>query len=75
MNAASAAYCAGTGGQTVKLPAMTSTARRSRSGTSSQPSRQPVIDQYFENDVTTSASCEVLHALAVGGASPYSMPW
>ena len=75
MNAPSAAACAGTGGQTVKLPASTSTARRSRSGTSSQPRRHPVIDQYLENEVTTIASREVLQALAVAGAPPYSMPW
>ena len=48
LNAARHARCASTGGQIVKLPVSTSTARRSRSGTSIQPMRQPVIEKYFE---------------------------
>ncbi|CKS48899.1 Uncharacterised protein [Mycobacterium tuberculosis] len=43
MNADTAAICDKTGGQMVKLPVRQSTARRSTVGTSSQPSRQPVI--------------------------------
>ena len=43
VNADTAAICDKTGGQMVKLPVRQSTARRSTVGTSSQPSRQPVI--------------------------------
>jgi len=52
----------------VKLPVRQSTARRSRGGTSSQPSRQPVIEKYFENELTTTASRDVSHAEDVAGA-------
>ncbi len=46
----------------VKFPVSTSTARRSRSGTSIQPMRQPVIEKYFEKELKTTASREVSHA-------------
>ena len=48
VNAATAAICASAGGQMAKFPARQSTARRRSSGSSSQPSRQPVIAKYFE---------------------------
>ena len=57
------------GGQTVKLPVRQSTGRSSRGGSSSQPSRQPVIEKYFENELTTIASRLAAHAQAVDGAS------
>ena len=47
MKAAMAAYWLSTGGQMVKLPVSTSTGRRRSSGTSIQPSRQPVIEKYL----------------------------
>ena len=63
----------------MKLPVSTSTGRRSRSGTSIQPIRQPVIEKYFENDEKTTASRDVSHAERDSGGSPssgaYSMPW
>ena len=63
----------------VKLPVRTSTARRSRSGTSIQPIRHPVIEKYFENELKTIASREVSQALRARAARPssgaYSMPW
>ena len=63
----------------MKLPVSTSTGRRSRSGTSIQPIRQPVMEKYFENDENTTASREVSQAERDSGASPasgaYSMPW
>jgi hypothetical protein len=59
----------------VKLPARQSTARSSRGGTSSQPSRHPVIEKYLENELTTIASGEVAHADAVAGAPGKEMPW
>jgi hypothetical protein len=52
----------------VKLPVRQSAARRSRGGTSSQPSRHPVIEKYFEKELTTIASRELLHADNVAGA-------
>ena len=55
MNAAIAACWAGTGGQSAKLPASASKARTRSSGTSAQPSRQPVMPQYLENDEMTTA--------------------
>ena len=79
MKAASAACWASAGGQIVKLPVSTSTGRRSRSGTSIQPIRQPVIEKYFENELNTTASREVSQAeeraTASLPASAYSMPW
>ena len=48
----------------MKLPVSTSTGRRSRSGTSIQPIRQPVIEKYFENEPKTTASRLVSHARA-----------
>src|SRR3954447_18099896 len=68
VEAATAARWGSAGGQIVKLPVRRSTARRSRSGTSSQPSRQPVIEKYLEKELTTIASREVAHALDVAGA-------
>ncbi|KEI44617.1 hypothetical protein GU90_08890 [Saccharopolyspora rectivirgula] len=58
MKAASAACCDSAGGHRVKLPVRVSTARRRRSGTSIQPSRQPVMHQYLEKLFTTIASRE-----------------
>ena len=52
----------------VKLPVRQSTARRSACGTSSQPSRQPVIAKYFEKLLTTTAFREVCQAQLVCGA-------
>ena len=69
---------ASTGGQIVKLPVSTSTARRRRVGTSIQPIRQPVMEKYFENEQKTTASRLVSQALRASGAWPssgaYSMP-
>ncbi len=64
----------------MKLPVSTSTARRSRSGTSIQPTRQPVIEKYFEKDPKTTASREVSHAERASRSPPgtsgaYSTPW
>ena len=75
MNAATAAIWDSTGGQMVKLPVRQSTARRSGLGTSSHPSRQPVIAKYFEKLFTTIASREVVHAQLVCGAPGYTSPW
>ena len=58
-----AAYWASTGGQMVKLPASTSTGRRRSSGTSIQPSRQPVIEKYLLNEPKTTPVREVSQAL------------
>ena len=78
-NAARQARWEITGGQIVKLPVSTSTARRSRSGTSIQPIRQPVIEKYLEKLEKTTASRLVSQALRDSGAWPssgaYSMPW
>ncbi len=68
MNAATAAYCGSTGGQMVKFPVRQSTARRNSAGTSSQPSRQPVIAKYFEKLLTTTALRDVCQAHDVSGA-------
>ena len=57
----------------VKLPVSAPTAVRSRSGSSIQPSRQPVMHQYLENEFTTIASRDVRHAQSTG--SPNVMPW
>ena len=75
MNAATAAHWDSTGGQIVKLPVSTSTGRRSRSGTSIQPIRQPVIEKYFEKELKTTASREVAQAEECNGGDAYSMPW
>ena len=47
------------GGQMVKLPVSTSTGRRRSSGTSIQPSRQPVIEKYLLKEPNTIAEREV----------------
>src|SRR5215213_10192900 len=57
-----AAYWASAGGQIVKLPVSTSTGRRMSSGTSIQPSRQPVIEKYLENDPKVTPVREVCQA-------------
>jgi len=54
--------------QIVKLPARTSTARRSPAGTSIQPMRHPVIEKYLENEAKTTASRDHCHADAAFGA-------
>ena len=78
-NALIAACWAIAGGQIVKLPVRTSAGRRSRSGTSIQPIRQPVMEKYLENEEKTTASREVSQADRDRGGSPssgaYSMPW
>src|SRR4051794_12954050 len=61
--AARHARWASTGGQIVKLPVSTSTARLSPSGTSIQPIRQPVIEKYLEKELNTTASRLVSQAL------------
>ena len=58
-----AAYWLSTGGQMVKLPVSTSTGRRRSSGTSIQPSRQPVIEKYLLNEPKTTPVREVCQAL------------
>src|SRR6476620_8879896 len=75
VNAAIAASWASAGGQIVKLPVRQSTARFSSSGTSSQPSRHPVIAKYFEKLLTTTASRDVSHAQLVAGEPSYTRPW
>ena len=60
--------CASAGGQMVKFPVRQSTARCSSRGTSSHPSRHPVIAKYFEKLFTTMASRDVSHAQLVSGA-------
>ena len=59
----------------LKFPVSTSTARSNRAGASIQPSRQPVIEKYFENEPKTTASRLVSHAHRARAGSPYSMPW
>jgi hypothetical protein len=54
---------------------MQSTARCNSRGTSSQPSRHPVIAKYFEKLLTTTASRDVCHAQLVAGAPSYTRPW
>src|SRR5690606_208563 len=54
-NAAIAASCASAGGHSATLPASASTASTRSSGSTSQPRRQPVIAQNFENEFTTTA--------------------
>ena len=46
----------------VKLPVSTSTGRRRSSGTSIQPSRQPVIEKYLLKEPNTMAEREVCQA-------------
>ena len=79
LNAARQARCASTGGQIVKLPVSTSAARRSRSGTSIQPIRQPVIEKYLLKLAKTTASRLVSQALRASRLcrrlAAYSMPW
>ena len=74
MKAAIAACCAGTGGQSAKLPASASKAAHRSDGTRAQPSRQPVIPQYLENDDTTTASRSWDQAQAPS-ESPAVIPW
>ena len=69
-----AACCDKTGGQMVKFPVRQSTARRNSAGTSSQPSRQPVMAKYFEKLLTTTALREVSQAHDVDGAPGYTSP-
>ena len=52
----------------MKFPVRQSTARRNSLGTSSQPSRQPVIAKYFEKLFTTMALRDVCQAHEVSGA-------
>ena len=66
MNAATAAYCEIAGGHTVMFDASRCSARRRSAGTSIQPSRQPVIEKYFDTEPITTDSREVSHADAVG---------
>ena len=75
VNAATAAIWDSAGGQMVKFPVRQSTARCSSCGTSSQPSRHPVIAKYFEKLFTTTASRDVSHAQLVSGAPSYTRPW
>ena len=67
MNAATAAYWRGAGGQMREVAGQAVDRRaRSSAGTSIQPSRQPVIEKYLEKLFTTIASREVRQALASG---------
>ncbi|HEY8826235.1 MAG TPA: hypothetical protein VIM17_00545 [Jatrophihabitantaceae bacterium] len=50
----------------MKLPASRSTASSNSSGTSNQPARQPVIEKYFENELTTIELRLNRHALIAG---------
>ena len=63
----------------MKFPVSTSQARRSRSGTSIQPIRQPVIEKYLLKLANTTASRLVSQALRASRLCPsgaaYSMPW
>ncbi len=74
MNAATAAYWAGTGGQRAKFPARASTASTRSAGSRVQPSRQPVIPQNLENDDTTTASRLCCHAQLISTPARL-MPW
>ncbi|MEZ5135202.1 MAG: hypothetical protein R2699_09165 [Acidimicrobiales bacterium] len=73
MNAAHAASCGNVGGATVRFCARRSTGAASSSGSTSQPTRQPVIEKYLEQLCTTTASS--LDAAAVRAGSPKVMPW
>lgn len=44
-------------------------------GQTSQPSRQPVIEKYFEKELTSTASREVSQAQLVAGLPGKVMPW
>src|ERR1700704_1396019 len=59
----------------VNFPDRQSTAGGNVGGTSSQPSRHPVIAKYFEKLLTTNASRDVCHAQLVAGAPSYTRPW
>ncbi len=52
-------------------------AGRSDSGTSIHPSRQPVIEKYFDTDPTTTDSLDVAQDVDVSGEPGVSnsMPW
>ena len=54
-NAASAAICAICGAEINKFCAKHSTGRTRSFGSTIQPTRQPVIEKYFENEFTTTA--------------------
>ena len=70
------ACCASAGGESATLPASASTGPTSSSGSTSQPSRQPVIAQYFENEFTTTAPWPTnVAAVACATSSEYAMPW
>ncbi len=61
------------GAQIARFPCSNSTGRRSGSGSSSQPTRQPVIDWYLLSDPTTTASRPDSQAECVG--RPKLIPW
>ena len=52
--------CDSVGGTRNRLPAKRRIGSTSVAGTTAQPSRQPVMHQYFENVFTTTASGRVL---------------
>lgn len=62
-----AAYCEIDGGHTVMFDASRCNGRCRDCGTRIQPSRQPVIEKYFDTDPTTADSREVDHAVEVAG--------
>jgi len=48
----------------LRLPISTSTGRTRAGGRTIQPTRQPVIEKYFDSDPTSTAEREDSHALA-----------
>jgi hypothetical protein len=72
-NAASAAACETAGAQIARFDCSSSAGRRSCPGSSSQPSRHPVIEWYLLTDPSTAAAVPNCRALAQG--RPKLMPW
>ena len=66
--AASAAICDSVGTEIARFCCSRSIGRTSGSGTTIQPTRQPVMQKYFENELITSACGESSAAVTAGKA-------
>ena len=74
MNASTHACCAGTGGHSDRFPAIASQGSTRSSGRIAQPSRHPVMPQYFEKDEMTTTSSP--HSSAEVPFDPVNVtPW